>query len=185
MATSRGDAATWIIGGDDDPSFGRVCRYEFGDLSRASLERLQKTCRRALGHDTRAAADLEGVAASFYAQAAVLLQRCLDRNFLTVAEAEAGAEDAEDRVRTAVTAAVLLSAAARGTNERVAATPRLRTWIFRGDEPRRRRGLGRGYSVETGRGDAVAVDVPWIRIAAPPRPGTGPFRGDESPRLAT
>ena len=42
---------------------------------------------------------------------------------------------------------------------RVAATPRLATWRFRGDESRRRRGWRRGGSVETSRGDAAAGDV--------------------------
>ena len=65
------------------------------------------------------------------------------------------------------------------------------TWIFRGDESRRRRGCRvdspggrqprRGYFAETSRGDAAGaawivrgdgsrdVDIPWRRVAATPR----------------
>ena len=65
-------------------------------------------------------------------------------------------------------------------SNRTAAAP----WTFRGDESRHRRGRGRGYSVETSRGDAAAkdADIPSRQVAATPRPRTRTFRRDESRR---
>ena len=66
------------------------------------------------------AAAFEAVIQSFFRQAAVLLQRCLDRDIISVAEAEAAAEsgdDIGDRVRLGISAAVLLSAAVRSADD--------------------------------------------------------------------
>ena len=86
---------------------------EFGNVSVVALRRL-------FGHDARDTAAFEHVIASFFRQAAVLLQRCLDRDIITVEEAEAAAEagdDVGDRVRLGISAAVLLSAAVRSADD--------------------------------------------------------------------
>ena len=86
---------------------------EFGNVSLVALRRL-------FGHDARDTAAFEHVIASFFRQAAVLLQRCLDRNIISVEEAEAAAEagdDIGDRVRLGISAAVLLSAAVRSADD--------------------------------------------------------------------
>ena len=97
--------------------------YEFGDLTAASLERLETAFKQARGQETRKEVGLEAMVVSFFEQAACLLQRCLDRGFLTLEEAEAGADGEDDlgaRVRVAVAAAVLLSAACRSVDDDVA-----------------------------------------------------------------
>ena len=86
---------------------------EFGNVSLVALRRL-------FGHDARDTAAFEHVIASFFRQAAVLLQRCLDRNIISVEEAEAAADsgdDVGDRVRLGISAAVLLSAAVRSADD--------------------------------------------------------------------
>ena len=97
--------------------------YQFGDVSKASLERLETAFKAARGQETRREVGLEAMVVSFFQQAACLLQRCLDRGFLDDGEAEAGAEGDNElgaRVRVALAAAVLLSTACRSIDDDVA-----------------------------------------------------------------
>ena len=81
-------------------------------------------------------AAFEAVIQSFFRQAAVLLQRCLDRDIISVAGAEAAAEagdDIGDRVRLGISAAVLLSAAVRSADDATLAN-KARIVLASGDE---------------------------------------------------
>ena len=96
---------------------------EVGDVTAASLASLGRAFRRARGLETREAIGYENMVASFFQQAAVLAQRCLDRGFLAAADAEAAAADsggAGGRVRVALAAAVLLNTALRSVEDDVA-----------------------------------------------------------------
>ena len=82
-----GDATALIL---DTAEAGLL---EFGNISSVALRRL-------FGHDARDTAAFGAVIQSFFRQAAALLQRCLDRDIISVEEAEAAA-DAGDELTTA------------------------------------------------------------------------------------
>lgn len=106
-----GDATALIL---DTAEAGLL---EFGNISSVALRRL-------FGHDARDTAAFGAVIQSFFRQAAALLQRCLDRDIISVEEAEAAADAGDelgDRVRLGVAAAVLLSAAVRSADDAAAA----------------------------------------------------------------
>lgn len=92
---------------------------EVGELTAASVASLERAFKRAIGRETREAIGFEGMLSSFFRQAAVLLQRCLDAGFLSAEEAEIGAEG-DENIRVAVAAAVLLNTACRSVDDDVA-----------------------------------------------------------------